>query len=234
MSSFINWLRVKEELTVFLRNQDILSIITRGVTTATDNFSGDASTLTFTLSQKPVKNVRTVLVSAVSKINYIDYTIDYKDADPSAFPTITFTSAPGVGVANINVTYDYGPDKIFPDFPRVDLTLDSYPRISVTLTSGKTIPAGLGGMSHFSDVIMSIYVWVPVKKDSVSGIGGENSLLTILASVRQAIETNAKTFFYFKYIHPVGTSPIIVPSERTNYVLQQSEDYELFKIFEIV
>jgi hypothetical protein len=215
-----------EELTVFLRNQDIFSISLRGVTTASDLFSGTGSVLTFTLTRKNVKNVRFVKVNSVTLRNGIDYLINYKDDDPSAYPTVTFTIAPPAGSNNVEVNYDYGnSDRIYPDMPRVELTLENYPRIGFDIVSAPTSPLGIGGTSWVSDYMIACYVWYP-ERGAGEGTQGVNTTLT---AIRQKIQQNAKNFYNFKFISPTTLSPIIVTGDREGRLVQRSIDLQIMR-----
>ena len=122
----MNIQNIKQEQVVFLRNQNILSTTVRGVTTAsaTGTLSG---TVTITIARTNVKNIRSVTVASVAKYLGTDYTVDY---DHASGCVITFGSNQTGAYA---VSHDYGSDKIYPDFPRDDLTIDSYPRIAVDI-----------------------------------------------------------------------------------------------------
>ena len=119
MVSATSNLDMKKEFLVFLRNQDILSTSTRGVTTSTELHSGDNSTVTFNFTNQGVKNVRSVTVGGVGQTNYVDYDIDYFTG------TITFTTAPISGTDNISISLDYGSDKIFRKQERIRYSCDS-------------------------------------------------------------------------------------------------------------
>ena len=80
--------KIKEELVVFLRNQDLISISDRGVSTEQDTgtFTADS---THTLATNPlfVKNVRNVNVASADLTFGTDYTVNYDTG------VITFTPA---------------------------------------------------------------------------------------------------------------------------------------------
>jgi hypothetical protein len=207
---------IREELCQVMRSGDILTISVRGVTTATQTATGAPAQTTLTLLNLPVRNIRIFTKDAVTQRFLTDYTINYTTG------VITFSALTG-GEA-LSVTYDYGNgDKIYPDMPRDDLTLESFPRVGIELTSSSTTPLGLGGMTHISDLMITIMAWVPANK--VSGIGGTKYLSDLMSSIRNVIRQNAKLFSTFSYITPTATSPII--RSTNNKIIQQSEDFSI-------
>ena len=76
-----------EEMTVFLRNQNIFSVSERGVTTQTDEFDGDTIEVDFQIDRINVKNVRSVSVGGTLQSFGTDYLVDY--ADDNGKTTIT-------------------------------------------------------------------------------------------------------------------------------------------------
>jgi hypothetical protein len=129
---------------------------------------------------------------------------------------------------NVSIQYDYGSgDKIYPDFPRDDLTLTSFPRVGIGLTSITTEPLGLGGTNHISDMLITIMVYVPVNKDSAvaGGFGGLADLEETHRLIRNAIRNSAKTFYTFNWITPSGVSPLL--QGQNNKLLGQSSDFRI-------
>jgi hypothetical protein len=225
--STISLENIREEICHTLRNNDIFTTTIRGVTTTTDSFTATAGQTNFTLTHTNVKNVRSLTVNSVAKYFINDYTIN--------FSTGVVTLLVG---ANLNdpvvIQYDYGsPDKIYPDMPRDDLSLTSFPRIGISLVSITTEPFGLGGMNHLSDILISIYLWMPVNKDSniAGGLGGANDINTYMGTIRSVIRAQAKSFYSFKYITPTGSSPIIVGTNQK--IIQLSSDFTIKFVTEI-
>ena len=199
-----------------MRSGDILTISVRGVATATQTATGAPAQTTITLTNLPVRNIRVFTKDAITQRFIADYTINYTTG-VITFPALT-------GGEALSVTYDYGSgDKIYPDMPRDDLTLESFPRVGIELTSISTTPLGLGGMTHISDLIVTIISWVPANK--TNSIGGTKYLSELLSSIRNVIRQNAKSFSTFAYITPTGTSPII--KSTNNKIIQQSEDFTI-------
>ena len=91
VTDLINPNTIKQELVVFLRNSDIFSTSDRGVSTTTDEFSGDDNETEFTLTNTNCKNIRSITVDDVAQSLGTDYTVDYSTA------VVTFTTAPADG-----------------------------------------------------------------------------------------------------------------------------------------
>jgi len=148
----LNIQNLKQEQVDFLRNQDIFTTTQRGVTTA--NATGTLSgTKVITISRTNVKNIRSITVDAVPKYLGTDWTVNYKHATGCV---ITFGSNQ---TGDYVVSHDYGTDKIFPDFPRDDLTIDSYPRIAVDILNVGMDAFGIGGDNFISNVAFTVVVY---------------------------------------------------------------------------
>jgi hypothetical protein len=210
---------IREEICDKLRTGNIFSTTIREVTTTTDNFTATAGQTVFTLTNSGVKNIRSLTVAAASKYLFKDYAVNWKTGIVTLSTGATLSDA-------VAIQYDYGTsDKIFPDMPRGDLSLSSFPRIGISLVNARTEPFGLGGMQHISDVLITVYIWMPINKVSTiaGGIGGTDDLNNYLSDVRSNIRTNAKLFQSFQYITPVGSTPIIVGQNQK--IIQASQDF---------
>ena len=198
---------IKQEQVVFLRNQDIFTVGSRGVTTA--NATGTLSgTKVITISRTNVKNIRSITVDAVSKSLGTDYTVDYNHATGCV---ITFgTNQTGDYI----VSHDYGTDKIYPDFPRDDLTIGSYPRIALDILNVTTDAFGIGGSQFISNVAFTIVVY----DDSSDDIDG------YIQTIKDAYVTNAKNFYYLKFIKPTLIGPTINSQDKKNEIMQKNID----------
>ena len=217
----IDLFEIKKEITNFLRNQDIFTISQRGVTTVTEEFNGTGSQTTFTLAQSNVKNIRSVTVDGGANMTYgTDYTIAIDAPDTAG--TVTFASAPGGGTDNVDIEYDYGTDKIYPDFPRPDLTISSFPRIGFDVQGIGTASAGVGGSEDISNILIEVIIYdVGVK--TIEDYG---------QAVRDAFRTNKKLFYNFKFIAPRSVGPLIVSNNSKNEVMQRNYTYEITNYWE--
>lgn len=215
--SYLDLTEIKEELVVFLRNQDVLSTSVRGVTTDTDDtFDGDDSTTQFLINRTNVKNIRSISVGGQSQSLGTDYTVDYSYNDSGTIKCqITFTSAPATGTGNITLSYDYGTDKIYPDHPRPELTISSYPRIAVTILGMDNEEVALGGGTIRTNMTFSVAIY----DDSESNVDA------IVELVRQAFMNNKKNFYYLRFITPVGLGPMVLSPERGDKIVSRTIDF---------
>ncbi len=207
----INPNNIKQELVVFLRNQDIFTIAQRGVTTAThtETLSNAGSA---TITRVNVKNIRSITVAAVSLAFGTDYTVNYGTGETGSNCVVTF-------VANqtgaIVITYDYGKDKIWSDFPRDDLDINSYPRIGVDILSAPSDAFGIGGSQFISDINFTVIVY----DDNADDIDG------YIYSIRNKFISSAKSFYYLKFIKPTLTGPMISDPEKKEEIMHRNQDF---------
>ena len=205
----LNLTNIKTELINSIRSADILTISQRGVTTSTDTgtFAGDS---TYTLATNPtlVKNIRSVTRGTL--LDYgTDYTVNFVTG------VISFTAAQ---TGAYTIIYDQGSgDSIYPDFPRDDLDISSYPRIAVDFSGIPTDAFGIGG----TDLISSPRIAMVIYADNV------NNIDTYTQSLKDYMKTNAKSFFYLRYIKLTFISPIIESPERSAEIMHRNLDYEI-------
>lgn len=196
---------IKQEQVNFLRNQDIFSISTRGVTTKTDTGTFSSAS-TFTLSTSPTicKNVRSVTRGTLLTYGE-DYTVNFLTG------VITFTTAQ---TGSYTIIYDYGTDKIYPDFPRDDLTISSFPRIAIDVLSAPIDAFGIGGGTFISNVALTIVVY---DKNS-------DSLDSYINTIKELYVTNSKSFYYLKFIKPTLIGPTINSPDKKDEIMQKNID----------
>lgn len=203
----MNIQNIKSEQVVFLRNQNIFTIAQRGVTTASATGTLAAET-TITISRTNVKNIRSITVAAVSKSLGTDYTVDYIH---STGCVITFGTAQ---TGDYVISYDYGSDKIYPDFPRDDLTIDSYPRIAIDILNVSMDAFGIGGSQFISDVAFTIVVY----DDDTDDLDG------YIQTIKDAYVTNAKLFYYLKFVKPTLIGPTINSPDKKDEIMSKNLD----------
>lgn len=207
---------IKQEFVNFLRNQDILSISTRGVTTATDNkVASLTGSETFTVDNSGLKNVRSVEVNSTA-INFgEDYTIDL-DNNQITVLSVTATDT-------VDIEYDYGTtDRIFPDYPQPHLKLKDFPRIGFDLLSGTSEEFELGAGTLVSDYVLSINAY-DANKDNVG---------TIISDIRSAIIDNKKNFYYIPFITITNLGPEIISPFGEMKIIQRNQDCDISFVFE--
>jgi len=203
----MNITQIKQEQVVFLRNSDVFTTTQRGVTTTTQEETLSAET-TITIDKTNVKNIRSITVGGVNKVLGTDWTVDYKH---STGCVITFESnQTGESI----VTFDYGSDAIYPDFPRDDLTINSYPRIAVDVMSAPIEPFGIGGDTFISNVSMTIVVY---DKNS-------DDLDSYIQTIKDLYVSNAKNFYYLKFVKPTLIGPTINSADKKDEIMQKNID----------
>jgi len=199
--------KIKQEQLVFLRNNDIFSVTERGVTTTTQEATLTAhDTITIDAT---VKNIRSITIGGVDKYVGTDYTVDYKHATGCV---VTFGSnQTGAYV----VTYDFGSsDKIYPDFPRNDLTIHSYPRIAVDVINVAVDALGIGGSSFISNVAITI----------VAFSNNSDDLDTYIQAIKELYVSNSKNFYYLKFIKPTFIGPTVNSPDKKDEIMQKNID----------
>ena len=205
--------KVKEELVVFLRNSDILTITQRGVTTvAAETFTGTGASQVLTLAKGTVRNIRS-LNDGTARTAYNDYTPSYGVAT-----TITGTFA-SAGANNISVSYDYSTgtvEKIWPDYPFVETAIDSLPRIGLDIISDRTMPIGLGKPNWLSDSLISVKVY------------DKNTKLidSYISTIREKILANQILFYYFPVISVKSMGPMLPIEVAKKKCFEKSIDLE--------
>jgi len=212
LSQYINLYAIRQELINFIRGQDVFSTTQRGVTTTTATTSLSSAT-TWSIATANIKNIRSVTIAGSTAT----YGTDYDPVFGSTTTTLTFTAAQtGASTA----TFDYGTsDKIWPDFPKNQLTISDFPRIAVDFIGITTEPGGFGNV-NISTIDFTVVVYDFKTKD----------LDTYLQRIRQAFIDYFKNFHYFNYVRPLRVGPILKsPFEKgKDKVLQQSSDWRIY------
>lgn len=211
---------IRDEIVGRLRTADILSTSARGVTTATQLFSGNGATTVFTPTNgSTLKNVRAISISASPQSFGVDYSINY------ATGAITFTVAPASGVNNVSIQYDYGSrDKIYPGYPRDQITISDYPRIHLVDLNSTIKEVEIGGRTTITELSLSVVVYDD----------DEDNVLSLLTAVRTFLLNNKKNFYYFDFLTPVATGPMLPSPNRNDKIMQKNLDFKIPAQFEVV
>lgn len=208
----LNLTNIKQEQIVSLRNADILTITQRGVTTATDTGTFDSDS-THLIAVSNGKNVRSITVGGSPLTFGTDYTVDYDYDDSGTIKIkISFTSAQ---TGAYSIPYDYGTDKIYPDFPRDDLGIDSYPRIAFDIMTVSTDAFGIGGSQFISNITFTVVVYA----DDTGEIDG------YVQAIKDHYITSAKLFYYVNFVKPTITGPMISSPDRSSEIMQRNTDF---------
>lgn len=209
--AYTNIFDIKEEILIFLRNQDVISTSTRGVTTSQDTgtFSNDSS---HTLATNPtlIKNVRNITVDATPLVFSTDYTVNYTTG------VISFTS-PQTGDYEIN--YDQGStDKIFPDFPQPQIKINDMPRIGFDIISGTSTKNEIGGPAITTDYTLQITCYDKSQRD----------LDGLLSTVREKINNLNTGLTDVDYVTATATGPMLKSPVGEDKVMQRNQDFIVF------
>ncbi len=189
-----------------------MTITERGVATATDTgtFASDSTHL---IAVSNLKNIRSITVASVPLVFGTDFTYDTEFDDSGTKKTkITFTAAQ---TGAFSIPYDFGTDKIWPDFPRDDLSISSYPRIAVDIQDSGTEPLGIGGNDYITDLGITIVVYASTTK----------KVSDLVSDIRQKMITQNQNFFYLRFISPVGTGPLIEDPTSKKEIMSRSLDF---------
>jgi len=209
---------IMDEMLWYLRNK-VTDPSSRG-STQTDEFNGNGSTKVFTLTKTPVQNVTTVTVDGGSQTYGTHYSVSINLT--TRVGTITFVTAPGSGTNNVDVTYHYGQTWIFPDTPRADLRLSSFPRMALTVVTGTTDLIGLNADGFMTSLLLGVTAYA----------ADDDTVRDLLRQAKDNIMDDAKTFYYFNLVKPVGLSALIPYTEGKTEIVQQTMDLEIPFIFE--
>jgi len=207
----ISYNNFKKEITFWLRNNDFLTTTERDVTTttATGTF---ASATSYLLNVPDVKNIRSIVVDAVTLSYGTDYVYDNDYLDTTIKTRITFTTAQTGAYV---ITYDYGSDKIHSDLPRNDLTISSFPRIGVEIIGEDSEDNELGGGSEIINISFMIVVYHP-KTVNVDDI---------ITAIKSQMLIDKKSFFYGKYMKKLSTGPLTIFIDGKQKIFQRNIDY---------
>lgn len=208
---------LKTEVAVLLKNSDVMTTTERGVTTQTDEVVLTNATTTL-INRTNIKNIRSITVGTTLLKYGKDYTVDYDFMDTTIKCKITFTTAQ---TGTTTIVYDYGTDRIFTDRPRSDLSLNSYPRISIEDVTDNTQPLSLGGTDFITNKRLQVTVFSENQEYTESKIETINSL----------IKTNAKLFYYSPFIYPASKGPINKTPNRNDIII--SKNIDLISQFEV-
>jgi hypothetical protein len=202
---------LKTELVYLLRNSDVMTTTERNVTTQTDEDTLDGDT-TYTIARTNVKNIRSITIDTTVLRYGEDYTVNAdKVSGTTIVCEITFNAAQS---GEMTLVYDYGSDKIFNDMPRKDLTMSSYPRISIEEISKQTDALSVGGKDFISNRLYTITVFSE----------NQEYIEEKIETIENLIMTNAKTLYYSYFIRPTGRGPIIKTDNRNQIIIQKNVD----------
>lgn len=211
---------IKTELLHLLRNADIMTTTERDVTTASDtgNFAADSSHI---ISVTNAKNVRSVTVAGSALTYGTDYTYntDYDNSGTVAL-RLAFTNAQ---TGAYTISYDYGTDRIFPDFPEYYKTLNQFPRVGFDIISADYDPSSLGYTLQNGIFLVQLNAYSHNDTDKIE---------TILAAVIDLIKTNATIGYSFEFATDYSIGALLLSPFAEDKVMQRNLDFELYTFYE--
>jgi len=201
---------ILDEILVRLRNN--ITDRRDRTTYVTETFTGDASTTTFELTEDldsrdrhKVMNIKTLSVAGVAKTYMTDFYVGYRK-DDEMLGKIQFWNAPA-NAASISVYYGHTYHFIYPEEPRIDLTSNHYPRISVQIKS-KPEEAACGGKATKYVITVPIIV-IDTKREYV-----EKTIQEIKDYFLP--KTNRTSFVSFRYVFVSDVSEVARTTEDVN------------------
>jgi hypothetical protein len=133
-----------------------------------------------------------------------DYNVDFTYDDSGTTKTkLTFNASV---TGSYDIVYDYGTDKIYPDFPRPDLTINSFPRIGFDILNLTTEYGGFGNVL-ISNATAQIIVYAAKNSDI------DDYISTIRKEIIDKLNDarNGTNYFYYfpRYVRPGFIGPSI-------------------------
>lgn len=159
-----------------------------------------------------LKNIRSITVAGSPLLFGTDYTYDTEFIDTTKKTKITFTSAQ---TGAYTIIYDFGTDKIWPDYPRDDLSISSYPRIAIDTQDSGTDAFGIGGNDYITDLGITVVAYAKTT----------SKVSSLVSDIRQKLISSNQEFFYFKFLKPVGVGPIIIDPTSKKEIVSRSIDF---------
>jgi hypothetical protein len=202
--------RIEDEITHFLRNN--LTDRKNRANNQTESFSANGLLREFELTQDldskgrhKVMNIRSVTINNEIKKYLFDYDIGFRK-DSDILGKLYFWNRPEAGALIIN--YDSHYSFIYPEAPRVDLTSNSYPRVSVQIFNVIPKDVAVGGQVTKFDITIMITV-VDLKRGYVENLTQEIVNLFVQKSIKHGFKT-------FDYIREPKLTPLIPNGEDPN------------------
>lgn len=221
VTRLMDYNEIEEELAVFLRNQNILTVSVRGVTTTTA--SGTWVAATSHLIAATVRNIRSITVDAVPLVFGTDYTVDYYYNDSGTRKCkITLNSAKS---GAYSISYDYGStDHITTVYPQGTLKISDYPWIAVELMTTATEETSIDKLQNRSKPLITITILSTSKID----------INDYVKAIRQAFLNNKINFYYIPFITPLTVGPLLPQPNRGDKVFSRTVELQGFYCEEII
>lgn len=162
--------------------------------------------------------VKELTVNGVKQTLLKDYQIGFRKESP-ILGKIRFWNAPTIG-STIIIKYYWRYHFIFSELPRVDLTSDSYPRVSFQIYNSIPTDVAIGGKVHKHNLTLRITV-VDLTKTYVEDLIQETHNLFVE-------EENKHGFHTVDYVRNPKLTPLVPNGEDPNdVVFMQQLDLEV-------
>ena len=215
--SRLDYWEFDKELTYFLRN-NVTDPKSRGTQRVQNTKVIGSSRTTIQLLETSVKNMKSITVAG-SAIEYgTGYTLS-EDDDLITFVTFVVPVTDGQTVI---FTYQHGETWIYPDLPRKDLSLTSYPRIGIMPVASEISQIGLGTGISQTSMLYDVIVYAE----------NADQLRDIMQDVKDAFLVNKKSFYNVNLILPISISPLIKDEGRNERIISQNFTIEIPFIWE--
>lgn len=217
---------ILDEITIALRN-NLTDRQSRSVA-FTESFTGDGSTKRFELtndldskSRHTVKNVKSVTVGGTEQTQWDDYLVKYR-YDDDYFGYLTFPNPPSNGTA-IELSGEKTYTMVVQEYPRLDLTPNAYPKISVQLGQAVAQERDIKYDWDMVDLPVSITV-VDTNRNYTDNLARE---------VWRYMKNNRRNFQYFDFIVTPKLSPFNPdPDNQNSFTFFQTLDYLITDLWE--
>jgi hypothetical protein len=211
---------IKEELLVTLRNNLHSSDPRTRMTLGSQLFTAGSDSTIFTLTKAYISAVSGVQVKT-TPLSGAEYSTNYYNANPGSYPTITTLNTVGTG-STVLVYYWSGTEWIYPDMPRADLGMNSYPRIAFDVISVSREPYGIGGTSFKNEYLAQINAYAD-KNSTVD---------ELIHKAGSVFMKTAKNFKNWQFIYPSNLTPTIKGVNGNEKLSFKSQDFVIKGVYD--
>ena len=208
---------IKNEILNELRNSNIIDITIREVDTISETFTADEEQLIFLLQNEGVKNVRSVKVNGEDLKYYEDFLLfQIRENEEFIYQVHIFKDLEANDSVEIEYDYSTKGDKIYPDYPNLNINKNSYPRVGFEIVSERVEDRTLNGTLTKNNLLLEVVI-----KDT-----NKKNLEQIEQNIKDFFNNNKKTFYTMNYIKRTGTSNLDLVDDK-NLIYQKILTYEI-------
>lgn len=213
---------IKDELVNFLRDNLNSYDTNERISVRTSTKTALATQTLFSLSNN-MSYVRSVTIDGTAKTFGTDYSILWRGNDRGGIEL----STPMIGGETVVIVWGEKSDEgnfVYPDFPRADLGISTYPRVGFTLRNRPRV-AGLGGgldLPYAHTFTLSIKVLYT----------GNYTIDEMVHEIRTAIAANCKNFYNFRFISPSDIGEYSITEDASQNILAKIIEFEIPDVYE--